>query len=197
MTDKEIIIDGVDVSECVEFRDDVYTDKQINNACSIGLWQRHYSGLEENCKMSCECKNNSDCYFKQLKRKEQECEELKDKNQYLINTYCHFKNEIKKYKKAVHKYKVVFQDKIKRLHLSRREFLKEINSIPIRIACNGEDFKNALNNFNNAIQVINNEDRYKQALDEIEEFCTVYSNNHDAYETVYKFILAIINKAKE
>ena len=77
MTDKEIIIDGVDVRECVEFRDDVYTDKQINNACSIGLWQRHYRGLKENCKMSCECKNNSDCYFKQLKRKEQECEKLK------------------------------------------------------------------------------------------------------------------------
>lgn len=104
-----------------------------------------------------------------LKRKEQECEELKDKNQYLINTYCHFKNEIKKYKKAVHKYKVVFQDKIKRLHLSRREFLKEINSVPVKIACDIENFKNALNNFNNAIQVINNEDNYKQALDEIEE----------------------------
>ena len=38
---------------------------------------------------------------------------------------------------------------------------------------------------------------YKQALDEIEEFCIVYSNNHDAYETVYKHILDIINKAKE
>ena len=38
---------------------------------------------------------------------------------------------------------------------------------------------------------------YKQALDEIEEFCTVYSDNHDAYETVYKQILDIINKAKE
>lgn len=39
--------------------------------------------------------------------------------------------------------------------------------------------------------------RLKQALDEIEEFCIVYSNNHDAYETVYKHILDIINKAKE
>lgn len=38
---------------------------------------------------------------------------------------------------------------------------------------------------------------YKQALDEIEEFCTVYSANHDAYEMVYKDILAFINKAKE
>lgn len=45
----------------------------------------------------------------------------------------------------------------------------------------------------NADKIIN---RHKQTLDEIEEFCTVYSNNHDAYETVYKFILSIINKAK-
>lgn len=39
--------------------------------------------------------------------------------------------------------------------------------------------------------------RKEQALDEIEEFCIVYSNNHDAYETVYKHILDIINKVKE
>ena len=48
------------------------------------------------------------------------------------------------------------------------------------------------------IAFLNNEKaKYKQALDEIEEFCIVYSNNHDAYETVYKHILGIINKAKE
>lgn len=39
--------------------------------------------------------------------------------------------------------------------------------------------------------------KYKQALDEIEEFCIVYSCNHDAYETVYKEILDIINNAKD
>ena len=39
-------------------------------------------------------------------------------------------------------------------------------------------------------------DRYRKALDEIEEFCLTYSDNHDAYETVYKYILDIINKAK-
>ena len=39
--------------------------------------------------------------------------------------------------------------------------------------------------------------RKEQALDEIEEFCTVYSNNHDTYETVYKYILTIINKVKD
>ena len=40
-------------------------------------------------------------------------------------------------------------------------------------------------------------EKYKRVLDEIEEFCTVYSADHDAYETVYKDILAFINKAKK
>lgn len=40
-------------------------------------------------------------------------------------------------------------------------------------------------------------ENYKQALDEIEEFCTLYCDNHDAYETVYKHILNIIDKVKD
>ena len=35
-----------------------------------------------------------------------------------------------------------------------------------------------------------------KALDEIEEFCTLDCDSHDAYETVYKQILDIINNAK-
>lgn len=72
MTDKQIIIDGVDVSGCEYYREDVFTNKQLNNVCSIGLWQRHYKGLEPSCVMSCQCKQNQNCSYKQLKRKEQE-----------------------------------------------------------------------------------------------------------------------------
>lgn len=208
---EEITTNEIDVSKCE------YSFKQFDNwtgndivLCDCTLGYR------------CEPKENH-CKFymhyleQQLKCKEQECEELKGKNQHLINTYCHFKNETKKYKKAVHKYKVVLQDKIERLHLSRREFLKEINSISKRIACNNEDFRNALNNFNNAIQVINNEDNCKQVLDEIEESASKHCISADDYNKirnnkwVYAFskgyatarwelinpILNIINKAKE
>ena len=68
MTDKEqIIIDGVDVSGCLfyqsNFEEDYY-NVQIKHFCSI--WHN-----------SCESINNSNCYFKQLARKTQECEELK------------------------------------------------------------------------------------------------------------------------
>ena len=62
MTDKEIIIDGVDVSGCK------YCLKMTKYRCTI---QRDiYKWL---------CEENPNCYYKQLKRKEQECEELKEK----------------------------------------------------------------------------------------------------------------------
>lgn len=61
MDDKQIIIDGVDVSGC-EF----YIDSK---------------NLEYNCKQTPQsyfCKNKPNCYYKQLKAKEQEREELKE-----------------------------------------------------------------------------------------------------------------------
>lgn len=86
MTDKQInyeqnsvIIDGVDVSECVNFRPDADTSEiSYINACSIGLWQRWYSNLEPSCQMSCHCKNNKDCHYKKWQRKEQKCNRLKE-----------------------------------------------------------------------------------------------------------------------
>lgn len=189
----EVIIDGVDVSEC---------DRYIANDGYMGVYNTPV--FKGGCKLPYIGKcQGSECSFKRYKYKEQECEELKEKNQHLINTCCHLKNEIKKHKKAVHKYKVVLQGKIERLYLSRREFLKEINSIPIRIACIGEDFKNALSNFNNAIQVINNEDNYKQALDKIESVADSNLCDDDCDVCPddcvcdWKVIKDIINKAKE
>jgi hypothetical protein len=108
MTDKEIIIDGINVSGCE------FLNKTRHCKAHMSIM-----GTDAN---KCKCFPN--CYFKQLKRKEQECEELNEQDT--------------------------------------------------------KDFAN-----------------YKQALDEIEEFCTVYSANHDAYEMVYKDILAFINKVKE
>ena len=57
MTDKQIIIDNVDVKKCV-YHESGY--------CSI------------NKQAYCYCCDNPNCHFKQLKRKEQECEELKE-----------------------------------------------------------------------------------------------------------------------
>ena len=58
MTDKEIIIDGVDVAGCKYFN--------------------RFRSICHNKNLCCDCEKNQDCYYKQLARKEQECEELKN-----------------------------------------------------------------------------------------------------------------------
>lgn len=68
MTDKEqIIIDGVDVSECLFYQSNFEEDYDVKIKHFCSNWHN-----------SCESVNNSNCYFKQLARKTQECEELKE-----------------------------------------------------------------------------------------------------------------------
>ena len=59
MTDKQIIIDGVDISGCE------YCLKMTKYRCTI---QRDV--------YKCLCEENPNCYFKQLKRKEQALDEI-------------------------------------------------------------------------------------------------------------------------
>ena len=70
MTDKEqIIIDGVDVSKCEFYMH--YDYGKFSHGCSL---HKDMFGLPVCCDIADCCK---DCYFKQLARKTQECEELK------------------------------------------------------------------------------------------------------------------------
>ena len=97
MVDKTII-DGIDVSKCNMFRDDVFTDKQLNNVCSIGLWQRDYSGLEEFCKMSCDCKSNPNCHFKQLARAKDKINYMEEYIKIVENARNDLEQEVEKWK---------------------------------------------------------------------------------------------------
>ena len=64
MTDKQIIIDGVDVSGCKKYEHEIVRcNATLKNMCFCGG--------------RCTDKKNADCYFKQLKRKEQECNKYK------------------------------------------------------------------------------------------------------------------------
>lgn len=63
MTDKEIIIDGVDVSKCSR----LIVNKLYGYVCNC----------EEDEHLISSCKNRPNCYFKQLSRKTTECEEMK------------------------------------------------------------------------------------------------------------------------
>lgn len=65
MIDKQIMIDGVDVSKCMFFNKNYKEDGvQIKNFCEL----QYISCKEFDC---------ANCYFKKWKRKEQECERLK------------------------------------------------------------------------------------------------------------------------
>ena len=64
MTNKQIIIDGIDVSKCGHYH---------YGKCEIDYDEWNNEIIRYN-----ECQNNPNCYFKQLKAKEQECKELKE-----------------------------------------------------------------------------------------------------------------------
>ena len=59
MTDKQVIIDGVDVSGC-EF---LWKEKLQKKVCNNG-------------NLDCDCNSNPNCYFNHLKQKEQALDEI-------------------------------------------------------------------------------------------------------------------------
>lgn len=71
MTDKQVIIDDVDVSGCIYFKKN--NKMSMCRACNSGVGTPY-------------CEYNKDCYYKQLKRKERECEELKKANDGILTT---------------------------------------------------------------------------------------------------------------
>ena len=66
MTDKQIIIDGVDVSGCCQYMHRYMEDYDID---TLDYCRHHFK--------PCKDVDVKYCYYKQLARKEQECEELK------------------------------------------------------------------------------------------------------------------------
>lgn len=80
MTDKQIIIDGVDVSQCV------YRMKDEYNTCCCTSTKENEG--EERITAYYGCKYNHNCHYKQLKHKEQEFDKYKqalDEIEYYIN----------------------------------------------------------------------------------------------------------------
>ena len=105
MTDKEqIMINGVDVSKCRYFcrYDDLCRDDNIG---------RVVRPL---------CKRIPDCYFKQLARKTQECEELKRKVELMMDCPdC----KVDEYKKALEE----IEELVKSLNENRMCFYDDVN----------------------------------------------------------------------
>ena len=77
MTDKQIIIDNVDVAEC-EFAVKPINDNEITCHCCKGLLQIATMHEQPESIRSGLCKNNPNCHYKNWKRKEQELERLQN-----------------------------------------------------------------------------------------------------------------------
>ena len=129
MIDKQIIIDGVDVSGCEWFGQ---IDLDINVICT--------SNSPKKC--NAYCKDIPNCYYKQLKRKEQECEELKEE------LYQNFKE-----KDGLH------------LIIDR---LLEASGYDTNTA-SAEDFEDVYENMRYEKQQL---DRYKRTITEIKDICS-------------------------
>lgn len=187
MTDKHIVINGCNVIECNHF------DMNFKHCDILGRL----------------CREQNNCYYKQLKRKEQECDKLKKELFSFMNgDYCAegcekmnnaFRDAHKCILEEKEELKVLFKDlsyenqklgykieeQTKQLEPFKDEYFKGLETIVIAELAK------------KSIRLTTENRKLENALDEIEEFCVVYSNDHDAYETVYKHILDIINKAKE
>ena len=120
MENKEIYIDDVDVSECEHYED------------------LNCFAYRDSCGYPLDCKDNPNCYYKQLKRKEQECEELKRElqaqraftahEQKLI--YCVAYDETCKTGNDCKQEKCIFKDNIK-----LKQALAEIKEIAENSCC--------------------------------------------------------------
>ena len=80
MTDKQIIIDGVDVADCGHI-----------NACDKKM--KCVILQDDICEINPYCEGFN-CYYKQLKRKEQDCAELKKHVDRLLQTLIKAQSEI-------------------------------------------------------------------------------------------------------
>lgn len=142
MTDKQIMIDGVDVSGCEHYDE-------------VCLGNHHYKW----------CKDNDNCYYKQLKRKEQECEELKER----LNCNCfdpkNNNNRCISYNRIAEDYERDLKqlDQLKSEYEELRQFLAKEPLALQALQSGYADYKKRSEVF---FEMIN---QYKQTLTEIKE----------------------------
>lgn len=107
MTDKEqIMIDGCNVLKCRYYQYKTLKDCEMrypeSGDCEIGLLNYLFNG---NLDIEKFCKDNPNCYFKQLTRKTQECEELKSESFTREELISLQEKDINRYHKALEEIK--------------------------------------------------------------------------------------------
>jgi hypothetical protein len=175
MTDKQMIIDGVNVLNCGHYSQ---FEGETENACYV--IQKTFIGKEEISKEYCSCETNSNCYYKQLKRKEQECERLRKE----IRLYdCIEKWGTKECHCACRYLGNEFCDdadkKIKQLKAENEE-LKKINK------ANAKSYEKHWYKL----------EKYKQALQEIKEIAEEYQKEYLVNNGVFLLCNQILQKCE-
>ena len=204
MTDKQIIIDGVDVSGCEFYNKDDKTCREVNGKYDTDI-----------CEFD-KCKN-SNCYYKQLKRKEQEVQQAMD-NYVQLDL-----QRVKEYNELVDLYKAKEQE-CEALQMSENEAgeiiaelqaYKDINedfkTAWEELKVENEELKEIINEAKNSKldlksflvgEAVQNEyeqqlDQLKQTLAEIKEIAEtatkcLYATKSDDYTDGYRWLGNII-----
>ncbi len=170
----QIIIDGVDVSGCK------YYLHNIHKSCGVGL---------------VDCKGK-DCIFKQLARKTQECEELKEKYLNLKEQNGSFIVQLNTVNERLDQLKAENEE----LKEKNAKLEKKLELIP----CANEALQIGYTAYKKQTEyLLGKSDRYRKALEEIEEYIKKYEcDNCEDFAFgcgdcgTPRDILDIINKAK-
>ena len=147
MTDKQMIIDDVDVSKCNYFNN---TDKSYCEECCS----------EFGCAI---CNDRPNCYYKQLARKEEECEELKEDRERWKSNFNGKVSAIEELLKQFDQLKAENEELKKQVC----GLLPELKYI-IDETCSKHNIQ-AKTYHEKIIEIINNLDKYEQTLIKIKE----------------------------
>lgn len=203
MTDKQIIIDGVDVSGCILRR-----RKEPNCTVCNGYSSKVFEF---------DCSDFKNCYFKQLKRKEQECEKLRgdfhDTNEQLKDYKEHYDRQSEEHQKLKQDL-FLAQNQITLKNEYIQKVKQECEKLKSQV---DEDYNYYTTELKTLRDIISNKEkrnaalsltsgRYRKALEEIEKelkedvYCESQECGCDDFEECLKctkeHILGIINKAK-
>ena len=184
MTDKQIIIDGVDVSGC-----DFY-DKNKKYCLTLKMDTRGFknpscfNGDFQKCIQDSKvcpntfCDNNPNCYYKQLKRKEQECESLG-------HTYLETNELLQDKTKALTNLKSendVLKTMLKDLSYENQKFCYQIEEQTKQLEPFKDEYFKGLDNVSIAklakksIRITAENSKLEQTLIEIKEICNSVEN---------------------
>ena len=125
MTDKQIIIDGVDVADCEHL-----------NACNKKM--KCVILQDDVCEIDPYCEG-CNCYYKQLKRKEQECEELKK----IINEAKNSKLDLNSFF-AIEATVGEYQLELDQLKAKHKEAVNDLLSIQYKLADSNTNLRQTL-----------------------------------------------------